>query len=67
MTSNGTVNRPECQKVSQVITDLNSNYETGLTTAAVSSAREKYGWNELEKKEATSIFELILDQFDQQR
>lgn len=64
MTSTGTTNRPECQEVSEVISDFNSNYEKGLSTATVTSVRSKYGWNELEKKEGTSMYELILEQFD---
>ncbi|KAE8718312.1 hypothetical protein F3Y22_tig00110015pilonHSYRG00143 [Hibiscus syriacus] len=40
------------------------NPELGLSSAEVEKRRQVYGWNELEKKEGTSIFELILEQFN---
>ncbi|KAL4335774.1 hypothetical protein GQ457_07G033970 [Hibiscus cannabinus] len=39
------------------------NRELGLSSAEVEKRRQIYGWNELEKHEGTSLFELILEQF----
>lgn len=40
------------------------NRESGLSSAEVEKRRQTYGWNELEKHEGTSIFKLILEQFN---
>ncbi|XP_022752800.1 calcium-transporting ATPase 4, endoplasmic reticulum-type-like isoform X2 [Durio zibethinus] len=40
------------------------NQELGLSCAEVEKRRQIYGWNELEKHEGTSIFKLILEQFN---
>lgn len=37
---------------------------TGLTASTVTKNRDKYGKNELEKEPATSLWELVLEQFD---
>ena len=38
--------------------------EDGLSDDQVSSLREKYGPNELDKEEGTPLWQLVLDQFD---
>ncbi|XVE59176.1 hypothetical protein DITRI_Ditri05aG0024700 [Diplodiscus trichospermus] len=48
----------QCQENYQV------NQELGLSSAEVEKRRQIYGWNELEKHEGTSIFQLILEQFN---
>ncbi|XP_022755698.1 calcium-transporting ATPase 1, endoplasmic reticulum-type-like [Durio zibethinus] len=48
----------QCQEKYQV------NQELGLSSAEVEKRRQIYGWNELEKHEGTSIFKLILEQFN---
>ncbi|XVF05594.1 hypothetical protein REPUB_Repub05bG0186200 [Reevesia pubescens] len=40
------------------------NREFGLSSAKVENRRQIYGWNELEKHEGTSLFKLILEQFN---
>ncbi|XWS74201.1 hypothetical protein CRYUN_Cryun02cG0195600 [Craigia yunnanensis] len=40
------------------------NQELGLSSAEVEKRMQIYGWNELEKHEGTSIFKLILEQFN---
>jgi len=62
-TTNGS-NRPECQGIEEVIKNFNSDEQNGLTTSNITQLREKYGWNELEKKESTPLWELVLEQFD---
>ena len=37
---------------------------SGLTEAEVESIRAEVGYNELDKEEGKSVFELILEQFD---
>ncbi|XVE79667.1 hypothetical protein DITRI_Ditri14bG0076400 [Diplodiscus trichospermus] len=48
----------QCEEKYQV------NRELGLSSAEIEKRRQIYGWNELEKHEATSIFTLILEQFN---
>ncbi|XWS71749.1 hypothetical protein CRYUN_Cryun03dG0165500 [Craigia yunnanensis] len=48
----------QCQEKYQV------NRELGLSSAEVEKRRQIYGWNELEKQEGTSMFKLILEQFN---
>ncbi|KAF5744655.1 calcium-transporting ATPase 1 endoplasmic reticulum-type-like [Tripterygium wilfordii] len=48
----------ECEEKFQV------NRQFGLSAAEVEKRRQIYGYNELEKNEGTSIFKLILDQFN---
>jgi len=37
---------------------------TGLTSAQVKDKRAEYGWNELDKEDATPLWKLVLEQFD---
>ncbi|MBA0790457.1 hypothetical protein Gohar_015107 [Gossypium harknessii] len=50
--------------VKQCEENYQTNRELGLSSAEVEKRREIYGWNELEKHEGTSIFQLILEQFN---
>ncbi|KAG4191460.1 hypothetical protein ERO13_A07G094800v2 [Gossypium hirsutum] len=50
--------------VKQCEENFQMNRELGLSSAEVEKMREIYGWNELEKHEGTSIFQLILEQFN---
>ncbi|MBA0548389.1 hypothetical protein Golob_019494, partial [Gossypium lobatum] len=50
--------------VKQCEENFQTNRELGLSSAEVEKRREIYGWNELEKHEGTSIFQLILEQFN---
>jgi len=38
--------------------------KTGLTTSQVEKKRAEYGWNELDKEDATPLWKLVLEQFD---
>ena len=46
-----------------VIEELNSNVENGLTEEQVKSSREKYGFNELEAKKKKTLLVKFLEQF----
>ncbi|GMI88941.1 endomembrane-type CA-ATPase 4 [Hibiscus trionum] len=50
--------------VKQCEEKFQTNRELGLSSAEVEKRREIYGWNDLEKYEGTSIFQLILEQFN---
>ncbi|TYI18682.1 hypothetical protein ES332_A07G109700v1 [Gossypium tomentosum] len=50
--------------VKQCEENFQTNRELGLSSAEVEKRREIYGWNEIEKHEGTSIFQLILEQFN---
>jgi len=50
--------------VSEIESLLDTDLKVGLTAAKVKAAQEKYGKNELAEEEQTSLFELILEQFD---
>jgi len=50
--------------VDDVCGHFNVSLETGLSTAQVKDNQEKYGPNELPAEEGKSIWELILEQFD---
>ncbi len=46
----------------QVVQDLESNIESGLTSAEVTSRREKYGKNELEDRGTKSPWKILWEQ-----
>ncbi|KAL4318005.1 hypothetical protein GQ457_18G005930 [Hibiscus cannabinus] len=50
--------------VKQCEDKFQTNREFGISSAEVEKRREIYGWNELEKHEGTSVFQLILEQFN---
>ena len=47
--------------VNKCIDQLGSSLDTGLNSKAIETARAKYGYNELSKKDGKSMLELILD------
>ncbi len=49
--------------VSQVVSELNTNTDVGLTDAEVLSRREKYGLNKLKEQKKKSLFLRFIDQF----
>jgi len=63
-TINGTINRPECQTSDVILKYFNSDNTNGLSSTKVKEHREKYGFNELDKKDPTPLWELVLAQFD---
>jgi len=55
--------RYHVEDVTVVLNHLGSDVG-GLSEEQVKAKREKHGWNELDKAEGSSLFELILEQFD---
>jgi magnesium-transporting ATPase (P-type) len=55
---------PWCRTVEQVAQDFSVDLATGLGAEEVLARRGKYGTNELEKEQATPLWKLILEQFD---
>ncbi|VDM23114.1 unnamed protein product [Hydatigera taeniaeformis] len=53
-----------CRKIEDVLAFFNVDEETGLSDEQVKRQTEKYGLNELPAEEAKSIWELIVEQFD---
>ena len=47
-----------------VLSELNTNSETGLSDAEVGIRAQKYGLNELSKEEKTSAFKTFINQFN---
>jgi Ca2+-transporting ATPase len=56
--------RPYYSQVKDVLSELDVEHRKGLTDKEVVTRREKYGKNELEKEPGKSMFELVLEQFD---
>eukprot|EP00466_Bigelowiella_natans_P012667 jgi/Bigna1/46678/estExt_Genewise1.C_60163 len=50
--------------ISEVVSKFGTDLKSGLSDKEVSAKREQYGLNSLEAEEETSIWELILEQFD---
>jgi Ca2+-transporting ATPase len=48
----------------ELLTYHGTNLTTGLTSSQVETAREEYGYNELDKEDATPLWKLVLEQFD---
>jgi len=48
------------KEIKEVLTDLNSNKETGLTSNQVLESRKKHGENKLLEKQGESIFHMII-------
>lgn len=46
----------------EVIKELNSNIDTGLSTQEVQKRQAKYGFNELQQKKKKTILKMILEQ-----
>lgn len=55
---------PWTKEASQCEKELGASIVEGLSTSDVDERREKYGFNELEKEEGRSFFEMVLEQFD---
>ncbi|CDS42374.1 calcium transporting atpase [Echinococcus multilocularis] len=53
-----------CRKIEDVLAFFNVDEETGLSDEQVKRQTEKYGLNELPAEEAKSIWELVVEQFD---
>lgn len=51
------------QNISDVLKNLNSSRETGLTSAQVEESREKHGANVIAEEKPKSIFKVFLEQF----
>ena len=51
------------KETKNVMNELNSNLEKGLTDEQVKAAREKYGFNELEAKKKKTLLVKFLEQF----
>ena len=51
------------KKPKEVVKELNSNVNTGLTTGEVAKRIEKYGKNELAEKKKKSLLAMFFDQF----
>eukprot|EP00753_Platysulcus_tardus_P012824 PLAT3553.11.p2 GENE.PLAT3553.11~~PLAT3553.11.p2 ORF type:complete len:1038 (-),score=643.01 PLAT3553.11:172-3285(-) len=50
--------------VEEVLEEYGTTLERGLSPAAVEAARKTAGFNELDKEEKASLWELVLEQFD---
>lgn len=61
---NGDVTRIELKDVSEVCKIYDVDIAKGLSEKEAEERRSMYGWNELDKEDPTSLFELILEQFD---
>ena len=55
---------PWTKEASQCEAELGVSLSKGLSNADVEERREKHGFNELEKEEGRSFFEMVLEQFD---
>mmetsp|Transcript_18793 Transcript_18793/g.28342 ORF Transcript_18793/g.28342 Transcript_18793/m.28342 type:complete len:891 (+) Transcript_18793:75-2747(+) len=55
---------PWSKPVDEVLKELDTSLETGLTPSVAASRLEKYGRNELDKEDPTPLWKLILEQFD---
>jgi Ca2+-transporting ATPase len=51
-------------EVGDVAEALGCSLESGLDAEAVATARDRYGFNELEKEEGKPLWKLVLEQFD---
>jgi magnesium-transporting ATPase (P-type) len=55
---------PWCRTAEEVAQDFSVDLATGLSSEEVLARRAKHGTNELEKEQATPLWKLILEQFD---
>ncbi|XP_014234327.1 calcium-transporting ATPase sarcoplasmic/endoplasmic reticulum type isoform X1 [Trichogramma pretiosum] len=53
-----------CKTVDEVVNHFNVNLDNGLSPDQVKRNQEKYGLNELPAEEGKSIWQLVLEQFD---
>lgn len=55
---------PWVRTAQQVAQDLEVSTSSGLSAAQVEQRRKQYGYNELAKEEATPLWKLVLEQFN---
>jgi magnesium-transporting ATPase (P-type) len=55
---------PWVRTAQQVAQDLEVSTSSGLSAAQVEQRRQQYGYNELAKEEATPLWKLVLEQFN---
>ena len=55
---------PWCRTAQQVAADYGVDPDAGLSSDEVLARRSKHGSNELEKEQATPLWKLVLEQFD---
>mmetsp|Transcript_46376 Transcript_46376/g.68467 ORF Transcript_46376/g.68467 Transcript_46376/m.68467 type:complete len:1040 (+) Transcript_46376:67-3186(+) len=58
------VDSPENVSVPELLEHLGVNQAEGLSSRMIQDLRNEHGWNELDKKEGKSLWELLLEQFD---
>ncbi|OQR98970.1 calcium-transporting ATPase 1, endoplasmic reticulum-type [Achlya hypogyna] len=56
--------RFDLKTVEEVLAHYKVTEEAGLNDAQVEASRKEHGWNELDKEEATPLWQLVLEQFD---
>ncbi|EQC36759.1 Ca2+-transporting ATPase [Saprolegnia diclina VS20] len=56
--------RFDLKTVDEVLSHYKVTEEAGLNDAQVEASRKEHGWNELDKEEATPLWQLVLEQFD---
>ncbi|KAF0698021.1 Aste57867_11352 [Aphanomyces stellatus] len=56
--------RYELKSTTEVLKHFDVTEKDGLSDSQVEKAREEHGWNELDKEEATPLWKLVLEQFE---
>ena len=54
---------PYSQKIEELLSSLNTNEKSGLTSAEVLERQKKYGANKLREKKKKTMMQRFLDQF----
>lgn len=54
---------PYSQKITELLNDLNSNQQSGLSSSEILIRKEKYGENKLREKKKTTIVQRFINQF----
>ena len=55
---------PHCASVDEICSTLGSSIERGLSTSQLETLKERFGLNELKQAEKSSIFAMIMEQFE---
>lgn len=55
---------PWTSSAEEVASNLNTNLSVGLKAEQIVKLREQHGWNELDKEDPRSFWEMVLEQFD---